>query len=48
MSFVGGDVIWNFNTISDQSSILSSSCPVEMDGIFSKSIVLAAIFHLTR
>ncbi len=34
MSFVGGDVIWNFNTISDQSSILSSSCPIEMDGIF--------------
>lgn len=34
MSFVGGDVIWNFNTISDQSSILSSSCPVEMDAVF--------------
>lgn len=34
MSFVGGDVTWNFNTISDQSSILSSSCPVEMDGIY--------------
>jgi hypothetical protein len=34
MSFVGGDVIWDFNTISDQSSILSSSCPVEMDGIY--------------
>lgn len=34
MSFVGGDVIWNFNKISDQSSILSSSGPVEMDGVY--------------
>jgi len=31
---VGGDVIWNFNKISDQSSILSSSGPVEMDGVY--------------
>lgn len=34
MSFVGGDTTWSFTTISDQSSILSSSCPVEMDGIY--------------
>jgi hypothetical protein len=34
MSFVGGDVIWQFNTISDQSSILSSSAVVEYDGIY--------------
>lgn len=34
MSFVGGDQVWSFATISDQSSILSSSCPVEMDGIY--------------
>ena len=34
MSFVGGTAIWNFNTISDQSSIMSSSCVVEMDGIY--------------
>lgn len=34
MSFVGGDQVWTFATISDQSSILSSSCPVEMDGIY--------------
>lgn len=34
MSFVGGDVVWTFATVSDQSSILSSSCPVEMDGIY--------------
>lgn len=34
MSFVGGDVVWSFETVSDQSSILSSSCPVEMDGIY--------------
>lgn len=34
MSFVGGDQVWNFQTLSDQSSILSSSGPVEMDGIY--------------
>lgn len=34
MSFVGGDVVWNFEIMSDQSSILSSSGPVEMDGIY--------------
>lgn len=34
MAFVGGDVVWTFTTISDQSSILSSSCPMEMDGIY--------------
>lgn len=34
MSFVGGDVVWNFQTLTDQSSILSSSGVVEMDGIY--------------
>lgn len=34
MSFVGGDTVWNFQTLSDQSSILSSSGIVEMDGIY--------------
>lgn len=34
MSFIGGDAVWNFQVLSDQSSILSSSCPVEMDGIY--------------
>lgn len=34
MSFVGGDQVWNFQTLSDQSSILSSSGIVEMDGIY--------------
>ena len=33
-SYVGGTVVWNFNTLSDQSSILSSSGVVEMDGIY--------------
>lgn len=33
-SFVGGSTIWNFNTLSDQSSILSSSAVVEMDGVY--------------
>lgn len=33
-SFVGGATIWNFNILSDQSSILSSSAVVEMDGIY--------------
>lgn len=32
--FVGGDTVWGFNTLSDQSSILSSSGVVEMDGIY--------------
>lgn len=34
MSFVGGDTVWNFQTLSDQSSILSSSGIVEMDGVY--------------
>ncbi len=34
MTFVGGDVVWNFNTVTDQSSILSSSGVVEYDGIY--------------
>lgn len=34
MSFVGGDQIFSFETISDQSSILSSSAIVEKDGIY--------------
>ncbi len=34
MSFVGGDQVWNFQTLTDQSSILSSSGIVEMDGIY--------------
>lgn len=34
MQFVGGDTVWTFNTLSDQSSILSSSAVVEMDGIY--------------
>ncbi len=34
MSFVGGDAVWNFQVLSDQSSILSSSAVVEMDGIY--------------
>lgn len=34
MSFVGGDVVWDFNVISDQSSVLSSSGMIEADGVF--------------
>lgn len=34
MNFVGGDVIFAFETISDQSSILSSSAIIEKDGIY--------------
>lgn len=34
MSFVGGDVVFSFQTLSDQSSVLSSSAFVEMDGIY--------------
>lgn len=34
MSFVGGDTVFNFQTLTDQSSILSSSGVVEMDGIY--------------
>lgn len=34
MSFVGGDAVWSFTTLTDQSSILSSSAVVEMDGIY--------------
>lgn len=33
-SFVGGTAIWDFNILSDQSSILSSSAVVEMDGLY--------------
>lgn len=33
-SFVGGSTIWDFNVLTDQSSILSSSGIVEMDGIY--------------
>ena len=33
-TFVGGDQIFQFDTLSDQSSILSSSSPIEYDGIF--------------
>lgn len=33
-SFVGGEAIWDFNILTDQSSILSSSAVVEMDGIY--------------
>ena len=33
-SYVGGTVLWDFNILSDQSSILSSSAVVEMDGIY--------------
>jgi hypothetical protein len=33
-SYVGGETLWSFNILSDQSSILSSSSPVEMDGIY--------------
>lgn len=33
-SFVGGAAIFSFNTISDQSSIMSSNCMIEYDGIF--------------
>ena len=34
MSFTGGDTVWSFSTLTDQSSILSSSAVVEMDGIY--------------
>lgn len=34
MTFVGGDVTWTFTTLTDQSSILSSSGVVEYDGIY--------------
>lgn len=34
MSFVGGTTVWQFDTLSDQSSILSSSGVIEMDGIY--------------
>lgn len=34
MSFVGGTAVWQFDTLSDQSSILSSSGVIEMDGIY--------------
>jgi len=34
VTFVGGDTIFQFDTITAQTSILSSSCVVEYDGIF--------------
>lgn len=34
MSYIGGDAVFSFDTISDESSILSSQCVVEYDGIF--------------
>lgn len=33
-SYVGGTAIFRFDTLSDQSSILSSSSPIEYDGVF--------------
>lgn len=33
-SYVGGSAIFRFDTVSDQSSILSSSSPIEYDGVF--------------
>jgi len=34
MSFVGGTTVWNFDTITDETSILSSSGVVEYDGSY--------------
>ena len=34
MTFVGGDTVFAYTTITDQSSILSSSAIVEMDGVY--------------
>ena len=34
VSFIGGDAIFQFDTISTQSSILSAQCVIEYDGIF--------------
>lgn len=34
MSYVGGDPVFSFDTISDESSILSSQSVIEYDGIF--------------
>ena len=34
MSFVGGTTVWQFDTLSDQSSILSSNGVVEYDGVY--------------
>lgn len=34
MSFVGGTVLWQFDTLSDSSSVLSSSAMIEQDGIY--------------
>lgn len=34
MSFVGGDTVWQFDTLSDSSSVLSSSAMIEHDGIY--------------
>lgn len=33
-SYVGGEAIFQFDTISTQTSILSQNCPIEYDGIF--------------
>lgn len=34
MSFVGGDAIWQFDTLSTDSSVLSSSAMIEADGVY--------------
>lgn len=34
MTFVGGTAGFQFDTLSSQSSILSSQCPIEYDGVF--------------
>lgn len=34
MSFVGGDTLWQFDTLSDTSTVLSSSAMIEQDGIY--------------
>lgn len=34
MSFVGGATTWQFDTLSDSSSVLSSSAMIEQDGIY--------------
>lgn len=34
VSFVGGTAIWKYDTITDESSIMSSKCVVEYDGVY--------------
>lgn len=34
VSFIGGSAIWRYDTLSDQISILSSKCVVEVDGVY--------------